>query len=165
MLKKVSLTLMLISSTLLAESHINHNEPMGIPTLSKELRVTLSQEMIALEKAMKEILSSMIAGDYIAIEKTAVKIKNSFILEQKLTLTQKEELHSKLPQSFIEQDRVFHNDASMLEHVANIKNPELTQFYVNKMLNACVSCHQNFAQEKFPLFKPLSKKSNEHSHN
>jgi hypothetical protein len=51
----------------------------------------------------------------------------------------------------------------MLEHVANIKNPELTQFYFNKMLNACDSCHQSFAQEKFPLFKPIKNK-NHHTH-
>lgn len=164
MLKKVSVTVLLISSTLLAQNKEHHNKPMGVKTLSSELRVVLSQEMIALEKAMKTILSSMIAGDYTSIEETAVKIKNSFILKQKLTSTQKEELHTKLPQSFIAQDSAFHNDAAMLEHVANIKNPELTQFYFNKMLNACVTCHQSFAQEKFPLFTLLSQKQNVQHH-
>lgn len=164
MLKKVSVAVLLISSTLFAQNKDHHMEPMGVQTLSSELRVVLSQEMIALEKAMKTILSSMIAGDYTTIEETAVKIKNSFILKQKLTSTQKEELHTKLPQSFIAQDSAFHNDAAMLEHVANIKNPELTQFYFNKMVNACVSCHQSFAQEKFPLFKPLNPTQSVHHH-
>jgi cytochrome c556 len=163
MLKKVSLTVLLISSTLLAQNKEHHNESMGVKTLSSELRVLLSQEMVALEKAMKTILSSMIAGDYTSIEETAVKIKNSFILKQKLTSTQKEELHTKLPQSFIAQDKEFHNDAKMLQHVASNKNPELTSFYFNKMLNACVSCHQTFAQEKFPLFK-LIENQNHHNH-
>lgn len=163
MLKKVSLAVLLTSSTLLAQNKEHYNEPMGVATLSSEVRVVLSQEMISLEKAMKAILSSMIAGDYRTIEETAVKIKNSFILKQKLTPVQKEELHTKLPQSFIAQDSTFHNDAAMLEHVANIKNPELTQFYFNKMLNACVSCHQSFAQEKFPLLKPIENQ-NHHAH-
>lgn len=163
MLKKVSLAVLLTSSTLLAQNKEHYNEPMGVSTLSSEVRVVLSQEMISLEKAMKAILSSMIAGDYTRIEETAVKIKNSFILKQKLTPVQKEELYTKLPQSFIAQDSAFHNDAAMLEHVANIKNPELTQFYFNKMLNACVSCHQSFAQEKFPLLKPIENQ-NHHAH-
>lgn len=164
MLKKVSLTILLISSSLLAQNNDKHIEPMDIQTLSSQLRVVLSQEMIALEKGMKEIFSSMIAGDYEKIEKTAGNIKNSFILEQKLTQNQKEELHSKLPEAFLTLDSTFHKDAEMLEHVANIKNPELTQFYFNKMTNACVSCHQSFAQEKFPLFKPLNQKQTIHQH-
>lgn len=164
MLKKVSLSILLISSTLLAQNNDKHTEPMGVQTLSSQLRVVLSQEMIALEKGMKEIFSSMIAGDYEKIEKTAGNIKNSFILKQKLTQNQKEELHTKLPEAFLALDNTFHNDAEMLEHVANIKNPELTSFYFNKMTNECVSCHQSFAQEKFPLFKPLDSKENTHNH-
>lgn len=164
MLKKISLTILLMSSSLLAENNDNHNKPIGIQTLSSELRVVLSEEMISVEKGMKEIFSSIIAGDYENIEKTAATIKNSYILKQKLTPSQKEELHSKLPEKFIDLDSAFHNDASMLEHVANIKNPELTSFYFNKMTNACVSCHQNFAQEKFPKFKPLSQEKNNSHH-
>lgn len=162
MLKKVLFTACFITSSLLAQNH-TVNEPMGVQTLSSQLRVLLSQEMLAIEKGMKDIMSSIIAGDYENIEKTAKNIKNSFILEQKLASSQKEELHSKLPQAFIEQDSAFHNDAKMLEHVANSKNPELTHFYFSKMVNACVSCHQTFAQDKFPLF--LTKKSkNSHEH-
>ncbi|MFA6789725.1 MAG: hypothetical protein WC149_10820 [Arcobacteraceae bacterium] len=164
MLKKVLLAVLLISSSLLAENKNIHNEPMGVQTLSSQLRVVLSEEMIALEKGMKEIFSSMIAGDYEKIEKTATKIKNSYILKQKITQNQKEELHTKLPEAFLTLDNTFHKDAEMLEHVANIKNPDLTSFYVNKMTNACVSCHQSFAQEKFPQFKPLSPKENMHNH-
>ncbi|MFA7083102.1 MAG: hypothetical protein WC141_01065 [Arcobacteraceae bacterium] len=162
MLKKGLLTAFLATSSLLAQNHIS-NEPMGVQTLSSQLRVVLSQEMLAIEKGMKEIMSSLIAGDYQAIEKTAANIKNSYILEQKLTSAQKEELHTKLPQAFIDQDSAFHNDAKMLEHVANSKNHELTHFYFSKMVNACVSCHQTFAQEKFPLFKTLVKE-NSHTH-
>lgn len=162
MLKKGLLAAFLATSSLLAQNHIA-NEPMGVQTLSSQLRVVLSQEMLAIEKGMKEIMSSLIAGDYQAIEKTAANIKKSYILEQKLTSAQKEELHTKLPQAFIDQDSAFHNDAKMLEHVANSKNPELTHFYFSKMVNACVSCHQTFAHEKFPLFKTLVKE-NSHTH-
>ena len=162
MFKKVLFTACFIASSLLAQNH-TVSEPMGVQTLSSQLRVLLSQEMLGIEKGMKDIMSSIIAGDYENIEKTAKNIKNSFILEQKLTSAQKQELHTKLPQSFIKQDSAFHNDAKMLEHVANSKNPELTHFYFTKMVNACISCHQTFAQEKFPLFKTVVEE-NSHSH-
>lgn len=164
MFKKTLFTVLLVSSSLFAQNEIHYNESMGVQTLSSQLRGVLSQEMLALEKAMKEILSSMLAGDYETIEKTAVNIKNSFILKQKITSSQKKELHTKLPQNFIEQDRAFHNDAQMLQHVSSMKNPELTSFYFNKMLNACVSCHQTFAQEKFLKFESLSQTMSEDHH-
>ncbi len=153
MLKKALWTLFFIVPTLWAnQQHTQHNTPMGITTLSEHLRGVLSEEMIALEKGMKEIFSSMIAGDYEHISTVASKIQHSFILEQKLTPQEKEELHTKLPKDFIALDQTFHNDAQKLHHVSSAKNPELTSFYFNKMTNACVTCHQNFAQEKFPKF-------------
>lgn len=156
MLKKALVSLLLIVPTLWAnQQDMQHTTPMGIPTLSEHLRAVLNEEMVALEKGMKEIFSSMIKGDYKNIEEIAATIQHSFILEQKLSSQEKEELHTKLPQNFIVLDRTFHNDAQMLQHVANAKNPELTSFYFNKMTNACVTCHQSFAQEKFPKLNTL----------
>lgn len=164
MIKKILFTVLLISSSLFAQNEIQNKESLGVQNLSSQLRGLLSQEMVSLEKAMKEIFSSMIVGDYDTIEKIAVNIKNSFILKQKLTSSQKEELHTKLPQSFIKLDSSFHKDAQMLQHVSSIKNQELTSFYFNKMLNTCVSCHQTFAQERFPKFKSLSQAISEEHH-
>lgn len=163
MLKKALVSLLFIVPTLWAnQEHAQHTAPIGISTLSEHLRVVLNEEMLALEKGMKEIFSSMIKGEYEHIEKIATAIQHSFILEQKLSSQEKEELHTKLPENFIVLDRTFHNDAQMLQYVANAKNPELTSFYFNKMTNACVTCHQNFAQEKFSKLNTLQDNTLDH---
>ena len=60
--------------------------------------------MQAVELGMKDIISANLAGDTKAISTIAMKIKESFILKQSLTKSQKHELHTKLPSDFIRQD-------------------------------------------------------------
>lgn len=50
---KVSLGILLIPSTLLAQNNDKHTEPMGVQTILITIKVVLSQEMIALEKGME----------------------------------------------------------------------------------------------------------------
>lgn len=132
---------------------VNAAEPeKGIETLSPDLRVLLSQEMQALQKGMMSMIPELVSGNYDEVAKTATKIQNSFILEQKLTKEQKEELSHKLPAAFVEIDEGFHKDAGMLAEVAKGKNGELANFYFFKMTNACTSCHSRFAKHRFSAF-------------
>ena len=147
-------------------AHEDHKAKMGVEVLSSELRNLLSQEMIALQDGMMSIIPAYISGDWAEIERTALKIKNSYILKQNLTPEQAKELHSALPDEFIEKDQRFHYLAGMLEHAAKSGKPELINFYFSRMNESCVSCHSKFATHKFPALtsKPKSKTEEEHSH-
>ena len=61
--------------------------------LSHDLKMILNQEMNEIEQGMMKIIPAISAGDWENITKIAKKIKNSFILKQKLTEKQIEELH------------------------------------------------------------------------
>lgn len=142
-----------------ADDHEKH----GVEALTPELRVLLQQEMRAIEVAMKDIISHHAAGDYKTVEQLASQIENSFILKQKLTEDQKHQLHTLLPDDFLQQDQKFHYYAGMLQHVAANKKPELVSFYYGQLLESCGSCHQVHAQHKFPQFEQ-TEKPEQHGH-
>ena len=146
-------------------SHEEHQEPeitSGVEALSPNLRKLLAKEMQALQGGMMSIIPAYIAGNWGEIETTAKKMKDSYILNQGLTETQAKELHSVLPDEFMEQDQRFHYLAGMLEHAAKNKKPELINFYFSEMNESCVSCHTAFATHKFPALAPT--KSGGHTH-
>ena len=141
----VSLSLMFLSATTTAEE-------MGVEALSPEIREILQKEMVAIESAMKAIVSANAAGDSEKVALIAKQIKESFILKRSLTDDQKHELHSKLPGDFLKQDQEFHYRAGMLEHAAQNNKSELIGFYYSKLFEACSNCHKLHAGHKFTKF-------------
>ena len=135
----------------------------GVEALSPELRVLLQKEMMAIDTAMKEIVSLNATGDTQKISLIAKQIKESFILKQSLTQKQRQALHTALPADFIKQDEKFHYYAGMLEHVAENKKSELIGFYYTKLFEACSSCHQAHAKHRFVHFDEAIKES-KHEH-
>ena len=146
-MKKIIVAISIASSLMMAQSS---NE---VTKLSVGLKDLLSQEMIAVEKSMKNIFSNMIAGNYEDIEKEATGIKNSFILKKNLTQKQKHELHTTVSDEFISQDRAFHATAGKLATAAEFEDKEDVNKYFNQMTNSCVKCHSTFATHKFTNFK------------
>ncbi|MBL4567031.1 MAG: hypothetical protein JKY85_03250 [Porticoccus sp.] len=136
---------------------------VGVEALLRDLRDLLSQEMQALQSGMMSIIPSYNSGNWGEIETTAGKMKNSYILKQRLTESQLKELHSVLPDAFIEKDQRFHYLAGMLEHAAKNKKPELINFYFSEMNESCVSCHAIFATHKFPALSSKGEKG-AHTH-
>jgi len=144
-------------------SYANEEKAAGVTALSPELRSLLSQEMLALQSGMMSLIPAIISGKWDAVAATAGKIKNSYILKQKLTKAQGKELHSLLPADFIKQDQQFHYLAGMLEHAAKAAKPELISFYYSRMTESCVSCHSSYATHKFPAFSK-AEKTPDHDH-
>jgi hypothetical protein len=140
-----------------------NGDDTSVENLPADIRSLLQQEMIALDSAMKGIVSANAAGDHQHIASVAREIKDSFILNQNLTKHQKHELHSKLPVDFIEQDQQFHYLAGMLEHAAENNKSELIVFYYAKLFEGCATCHNSHAKHRFPKFVEAST-SNEHHH-
>ena len=136
--------------------------------LSADLRVLLGQEMVAIENGMKDLVPAISSGEWGDVVSIALKISDSFIMKQKLTATQREELHRVLPQRFIEMDQDFHNSAGMLAHAAEMKNADVVNFYFFKLNTACVTCHQKYAGERFPGLlmakEGEGKEGNSHQH-
>jgi hypothetical protein len=165
---RVTLLIILISSITLGGGAVEHAEhekneiKSGVVVLSHDLRDLLSQEMVALQSGMMSIIPAYVSGNWEEIEKTAYKMKSSYILKQKLTEIQVKELHTSLPHEFIEKDQRFHYLAGMLEHAAKNKKPELVNFYFSEMNESCVSCHSKFVTHKFPALE--SNKESKHKH-
>ncbi len=154
-----TLALLLTMSVGLTEE----SKKTGVEALTPELRGLLQQEMRAIETAMKDLVSHHAAGDFKTIEQLASQIENSFILQQNLTQDQLHQLHTVLPDDFLQQDQQFHYDAGMLQHVAANKKPELVAFYYGQLLESCGSCHRVHAKHKFPLYDQPEKPS-QHGH-
>ena len=144
--------LLIIPQTILAEGedHAAKRQVDNDIHLSAGLSHLLNQEMVAIEKGMQDLVPAISSGEWEAVASIAQKISDSFIMKQKLTATQKEELHQVLPQHFIEMDQDFHSSAGMLAHAAEMKNSDVVNFYFFKLNNSCVACHSKYATQRFP---------------
>ena len=133
-----------------------------VESLSPELRALLKQEMLAIQEGMKNIVPAFASGNFSEVSEIAGAINRSFILKQKITDTQKHELHEKLPKGFIQKDQQFHKYAGMLEHVSKENHTELIGFYYSKLLESCVGCHIEYAYHRFPTFINKAAKKEHH---
>ena len=96
-----------------------------VESLSPELRLLLKQEMLAIQDGMEKIVPAFASGDLEQVSDIAGRISKSYILKQKITDTQKHELHEKLSKDFLLKDQQFHKYAGMLEHVSKESHTEL----------------------------------------
>lgn len=133
-----------------------------VESLSPELRALLKQEMLALQEGMKNIVPAFASGDLNTVSDIAGTIKRSYILKQKITDSQKHELHEKLSKEFIQKDQQFHKYAGMLEHVSKERHIELVGFYYSKLLESCIGCHSEYASSRFPSLTNESAKEEHH---
>lgn len=134
----------------------------SVESLSPELRALLTQEMLAIQDGMKDIVPAFAAGKLTEVSDIAGKISKSYILKQKITDSQKHELHQKLSKQFILKDQQFHKDAGMLAHVSEEGHTELVGFYYSKLLESCIGCHSEHASHRFPAFAKESPKESHH---
>jgi len=136
-----------------ADKLAKSNEQASVNSLSVPLQQLLKQEMQGLQQGLLALQPAYISGDWQQVAEIAMKMKNSYILKQQITPAQNHELHTKLPQAFINKDKEFHYFAGMLSHVADQKKTELIGFYLEKLTSSCMGCHASFATEKFSHFK------------
>ena len=147
----VSMLLFFPLATLAGDEEHAAERPAGNKMLlSADLRNLLGEEMVAIENGMKNLVPAISSGEWEKVASIAQNISNSFIMKQKLTTAQKDELHRVLPSQFIEMDQGFHNSAGMLAHAAGMKNADVVNFYFFKLNSACVACHTKYATERFP---------------
>jgi hypothetical protein len=140
-----------IPTELLSAEQHSRTKPIlfKVPHLQNLLR----EEMRAVLPAMNKIVTALPIGDWQTVATTAAAIHNSFIMQQKLTAKDRELLQQNLPDDFIHLDQTFHRQANKLQQAAERHDAELSVFYVSKMLNSCMDCHQRFAPQRFPNLK------------
>jgi len=153
-MKKLLLILTcLLSFALAAEPTTDHSQHQheALP-LPEDIRPLIRQEMNELKQAMESLVFLVISAQWLDIEKLATSIENTFIMKKTLSKKQMQQLHSVLPPSFKQYDKVFHGYAGKLAAAAKDHNIELVQFYRYKMNEACTSCHAAFANHLFTGF-------------
>jgi len=158
-MKKIIGTLLIALIAAVSSSCYSKSE---VESLSPELRALLKQEMLAIQEGMKNIVPAFASGNLEDVSEIAGQINRSFILKQKITDSQKHELHEKLPKGFIVKDQQFHKYAGMLEHVSEERHTELIGFYYSKLLESCTGCHSAYASHRFPIFINESAKEEHH---
>lgn len=136
-------------------------QPLDIPANIKPI---LQKEMLAVEKGMQQLVSSIAKGDWDKTAEIGKQIQASYLLKQSLTPEQMKQLHQSLPVQFIKLDHAFHQYAGMLAHAAEVKNTDVMNFYFYKMNESCVQCHSRYAQERFPAFSTQPEKHSPHQH-
>lgn len=131
--------------------HAGAADPVG-PKLTPKLKGLLAEEMGQVAQATAELARVIAVGDHLRAAQLGAAIRDSFILKRSLTAQDKKDLMSAVPPEFVALDRRFHGMAGKLAHAAEQKDSDLQSFYYSKMLESCVSCHAQFASDRFPGF-------------
>ena len=134
----------------------NHHKNSNAVLLPKELEALLLQEMNSLEKGLSQLMPEVVAGNWENIQSIGQQMHDSYILKQSLSKDQIQQLHRSLPGGFKRLDHQLHHSAGMMTHAAEKQNMELVNFYLYKVIETCVSCHSQYATDRFPQL--ISKK-------
>lgn len=120
--------------------------------LSPDLRNLLRAEMREIASGIQGVAMSLATADWKSIQKTSAKIRASYIMENKLTPTQADELNKVLPEQFKRLDAEFHQRAEKLRLAAVERDSELVVFHYSRLLESCGQCHSAYASKQFPGF-------------
>ncbi len=120
--------------------------------LSPDVLNLLRAEMGEIAGGIQGIALSLATADWKSIRETSLKIRESYIMEQKLTTSQAMELEQALPERFKQLDAEFHQRAERLEAAATTHDPELAAFQYSRLLESCAVCHSAYAKSRFPGF-------------
>ena len=137
------------------EAHKDHVSDKGESDirLSINLQKILSAEMNGIQKGMTVLAVAIPAGHWEEIAQTAAQMKDSYIMNKKLSHDEREALHHSLPPGFRALDSEFHDTAGLLRQAAREHNKDLVTSYFCKLNETCVACHSIYAAKRFPDFK------------
>ena len=139
--------------------------PAGpIQKLSPELRGLFRDEMVALQGAMLELVPAIVSGDTEATARLAERMRAGYVLAQRLTDAQRDELERMLPAAFVERDGEFHELAGGLADAAREHRASLVPFYFYKLTESCAGCHARYAAHRFPGYAKPPEAKPAHSH-
>jgi len=121
--------------------------------LTPKLRAALVAEMAGIKAGVAELSVSLASGEWEKTAERAARIRDSYIMKQKLSRAELEQLERSLPADFVVMDERFHRHAEGLAQAAHAQDQELAVFYYSRMLEGCGSCHARYAAHTFPGFR------------
>jgi len=130
--------------------------------LSPELIEVLRAEMRALLTGIQSLAGAIATADWKSVADKSAQISASYILDQKLTPAQRNELNVSLPEYFKRLDSGFHLEAKKLEAAATNRDEQLATFHYYRLIESCTACHAIYAVSRFPGFKPSGEATHEH---
>ncbi len=120
------------------------------PKLAPKMQKLFAEEEVAILQASQKIIAALVAGDHATVAKNAQEIHDSFILDKNLTAKDRKDLDAAVPPAFLELDGAFHQMAAKLAEAARHKDTDLQNYYFDRMLETCGTCHRQYATDKFP---------------
>lgn len=120
--------------------------------LSPDLLNLLRAEMGEIARGVQGIALSLATADWTSIQETSTKIRDSYIMDKKLTAAQAKELEQAFPEHFKQLDAEFHLRAEKLVVAATAHDPELVAFQYSRLIENCTLCHSAYAKSRFPGF-------------
>jgi len=130
--------------------------------LTPKLRDALVAEMAGLKGGIAELAMALSGGEWDKLARRAERIRDSYIMKQKLSTEEIAQLHRALPAEFLGLDERFHRHAESLAHAAQQHDGELAVFYLSRMTEGCVTCHARYATHVFKGFKPAPQAAHSH---
>ena len=126
-----------------------HGPPEPTLPLSAGVLELLRAEMRELQNGTQAVAVALPTGDWNAIVATSRKMKESYILEKKITPEQEKELAA-LPEHFKVLDSTFHARLGKIADAAAARDAEMVAYQLSRVLETCVACHAVFAHSRFP---------------
>ncbi len=91
-------------------------------------------------------------------------MRAGYVLAQKLTDAQREELERRLPEAFLERDGEFHDLAAGLADAAHESRAPVVVCYFYELTESCVGCHARYAAHRFPGYAKPPQTTLAHPH-
>jgi len=101
--------------------------------------------MVGVKEGIAELSRLIAMGEWKAAAQRAERIRDSYIMKQKLTPGELEGLDRALSADFVEKDSQFRRHAGGLAHATLEHNYELEVFYISEMMEGCGTCHARYA--------------------
>ncbi len=121
--------------------------------LSKKTQRILSAEMNAIQNGITNLAVTIPAGQWNSTVETAQKMKNGYIMKNKLSGEELKEFYLSLPAGYKSIDHEFQNSLNNIIQSAKKQNIENTNSHFHKLIGSCVKCHSEYAKKRFPGFK------------
>lgn len=130
--------------------------------LSPDVLNLLRAEMGEIATGVQGIALSLASADWESIHETSIKIRDSYIMQKKLTPAQAKELNQALPARFKQLDAEFHQRAEKLGAAATTHDPELVAIQYSRLIENCTLCHSAYAKSRFPGFSSTTQQDHHH---
>ena len=120
--------------------------------LPPELLELLRAEMREITAGTQSMAVALVTGDWQSIAETSGRIRDSYIMQQRLTPEQMKTLEHALPEPFKQLDLEFHGRAERVGAAAAAHDAERVAYELSRLLETCAACHTAFAKSRFPGF-------------